>query len=99
MAKFMPLSVLFFRSDAEITGYALDAIYNVVSNEPSEEGTFLLQCHESLGIFAIKMLVSLIRKSCSCNLYCYVPGVTRRLRKPTSWLASNKLCLKFNKSI
>ena len=27
-----------FRSDAEITGYALDAIYNVVSNEPSEEG-------------------------------------------------------------
>ena len=28
-----------------------------------------------------------------------VPGVTRRLRKPTSWLASNKLCLKFNKSI
>ena len=30
---------------------------------------------------------------------CYVPGVTRRLRKPTSWLASNKLCLKFNKSI
>ena len=33
--------------------------------------------------------------------YCYVPGVhvTRRLRKPTSWLASNKLCLKFNKSI
>ena len=33
------------------------------------------------------------------HLYCYVPGVTRRLRKPTSWLASNKLCLKFNKSI
>ena len=32
-------------------------------------------------------------------LLCYVPGVTRRLRKPTSWLASNKLCLKFNKSI
>ena len=30
---------------------------------------------------------------------CYVPGVTRRLRKPTSWLASNKLCLKFNKFI
>ena len=28
----------FCRSDAEITGYALDAIYNVVSNEPSEEG-------------------------------------------------------------
>ena len=30
--------LLFCRSDAEITGYALDAIYNVVSNEPSEEG-------------------------------------------------------------
>ena len=33
------------------------------------------------------------------QVLCYVPGVTRRLRKPTSWLASNKLCLKFNKSI
>ena len=33
------------------------------------------------------------------GMACYVPGVTRRLRKPTSWLASNKLCLKFNKSI
>ena len=33
------------------------------------------------------------------NYPCYVPGVTRRLRKPTSWLASNKLCLKFNKFI
>ena len=42
MAKFIPLSVMFFRSDAEITGYALDAIYNVVSNEPSEEGKQML---------------------------------------------------------
>ena len=33
------------------------------------------------------------------KIMCYVPGVTRGLRKPTSWLASNKLCLKFNKSI
>ena len=28
------IPVYVFRSDAEITGYALDAIYNVVSNEP-----------------------------------------------------------------
>ena len=60
--------------------------------------------------FCIQMLPSSFEtKWCSIilckfafNLYvncCYVPGVTRRLRKPTSWLASNKLCLKFNKFI
>ena len=41
------------------------------------------------------------QRLCFCSIdgmmlrLCYVPGVTRRLRKPTSWLASNKLCLKF----
>ena len=45
------------------------------------------------------MDVSLFENNFSIVHYCYVPGVTRRLRKPTSWLASNKLCLKFNKSI
>ena len=34
--------MIYCRNDAEITGYALDAIYNVVSNEPSEEGNILL---------------------------------------------------------
>ena len=28
------------RSDAEITGYALDALCNVMSNEPTDEGMF-----------------------------------------------------------
>ena len=49
---------------------------------------------QSLSDVAIDNLVSR-----TLYMYCYVPGVTRRLRKPTSWLASNKLCLKFNKFI
>ena len=46
-----------------------------------------------------KMQRAMDQVSQSCDNYCYVPGVTRRLRKPISWLASNKLCLKFNKFI
>ena len=53
----------------------------------------LLQNHKAQSFHILYVAMS------SGPLYCYVPGVTRRLRKPTSWLASNKLCLKFNKSI
>lgn len=34
------VSFCIFRSDSEITGYALDALCNVLSNEPSEDGRF-----------------------------------------------------------
>lgn len=32
------LIFFFFRSDSEITGYALDALCNVLSNEPLDDG-------------------------------------------------------------
>ena len=32
---------LLFRSDSEITGYALDALCNVLSNEPLDDGKHL----------------------------------------------------------
>lgn len=35
----------FFSSDSEIIGYALDTLYNIISNDDEEEvGKFLLLC-------------------------------------------------------
>ena len=39
------------RSDAEITGYALDALCNVMSNEPTDEGMF---CCKNINSLAVK---------------------------------------------